>query len=133
MVKRIETILLIEDEKDYKLAMSNKLGFEGYMVLEAKNGQEGLTIALDKKPDLIILDLMMPIMDGIKCLRGIRNHDDWGKNVPVFIITAVSADKEDVRQELSILNPTFYFEKGNITLRELVDLINSKVLENLGK
>ena len=57
-------ILIVEDEAPLRNAVTDILTFEGFTVFQAKNGQEGLDLALKEHPDLILLDLMMPIMDG---------------------------------------------------------------------
>ena len=76
-------ILIVEDETPLRNAVSDILTFEGFGVLQAKNGQEGLDIALAEHPDLIVLDIMMPVMDGMASLRKIREDESWGKNAHI--------------------------------------------------
>ena len=73
-----KTILIVEDEPVYQEALVNKFNIEGFDTLTAENGEEGLSIALEKHPDLILLDLQMPKMDGIEMAKKLR-QDEWEK------------------------------------------------------
>lgn len=77
-------ILIIDDEKDVCALLGNILTSEGYMVLTALDGMSGLKIAEEKKPDIVLLDLKMPKMDGLEVLRCIKRID---KNIVVIIMT----------------------------------------------
>lgn len=85
-------ILIVEDEPPLRNALRDKLSRENFAVLEAKNGEEGLEIALRERPDLILLDIIMPVMDGITMLKKLRG-DDWGKNAKVIMLTNLSDDE----------------------------------------
>ena len=67
-----ETILIIEDEKDILVLLSSLLESEGYTVITARNGREGLDRFQEHNPDLIITDVRMPVMDGIEVLREVK-------------------------------------------------------------
>lgn len=92
MNKVNKTILIIEDEEATLKVLVAKFKHEGFEVLEARDGEEGLAISLKEKPDLILLDIIMPKMDGITYLKELRK-DSWGKSVPVVILTNLSDDK----------------------------------------
>lgn len=94
-----KTVLLIEDEKSLSVLLRNRLMAEDCEVLTAANGAEGLSVALNKHPDLIVLDLLMPEMDGITLLQNLR-QDPWGKKVPVTVLSNVS-DMEHVFRSLN--------------------------------
>jgi len=79
-------ILIVDDESSLRHALADKLSFEGFSALEAKNGEEGLALALSSHPDLILLDIVMPVMDGISMLKNLRD-DKWGKKVKVIMLT----------------------------------------------
>lgn len=79
-------ILVVEDERLVREAIKRKLLGAGMTVLEAVDGQEGLDTALREKPDLILLDILLPVMDGISVLEKLR-EDEWGKNVPIIILS----------------------------------------------
>lgn len=88
-MKNKKTILIVEDEVSMLNALRDKLTREDFFVLEAKNGKEGLEVALLEHPDLILLDVVMPIMDGMTMLKNLR-EDEWGKDAKVIILTNLS-------------------------------------------
>ncbi len=88
-------ILIVEDETPLRNAVSDILTFEGFEVFQAKNGQEGLDAALKEHPDLILLDLMMPVMDGLTMLEKLRQDADYGKKAAVILLTNIN-DPEKV-------------------------------------
>ena len=95
-------ILIIEDDSVLSWVLVKKFMAEGFDVLQAKNGEEGLRSALDNHPDLILLDIIMPKIDGITVLKKLRVHQ-WGSSVPVIVLTNLSSvvvDKE-VQEDVS--------------------------------
>lgn len=88
-----KTILIVEDETSLRNALRDKLAREGFAVLEAKNGEEGLEVALREHPDLILLDIIMPVMDGMTMLARLR-EDAWGKEAKVIILTNLSESEK---------------------------------------
>ena len=93
-------ILVVEDESPLRNAVSDILSFEGFQVFQAKNGQEGLEIAIKEKPDLILLDLMMPIMDGLSMLEKLREDKPYGAQASVILLTNIN-DPDKVAQATS--------------------------------
>ena len=83
-------ILIVEDEAPLRTAVNDILSFEGFEVFQAKNGQEGLDLALKEHPDLILLDLMMPIMDGLTMLEKLRQDAEFGKHAAVILLTNIN-------------------------------------------
>jgi CheY-like chemotaxis protein len=79
-------ILVVEDEAPLRNAVSSILSFNGFEVFEAKNGQEGLDLVYKVRPDLILLDHTMPVMDGLTMFEKLR-QDRWGSSVPVIFLT----------------------------------------------
>lgn len=88
------TILLIEDNTDLAYGLRNNLEIEGYEVAVASTGEQGLELARAGAPDLVVLDLMLPDMDGSRVLRRLR---DEGQGVPVLILTARGEEADLVR------------------------------------
>ncbi|MBI4341139.1 MAG: response regulator [Candidatus Omnitrophica bacterium] len=80
-------ILLADDEAQLALAVKIRLQSKGYEVITATDGRAALALALQEKPDLILLDVMMPVLDGYSCLREINTKLGRGK-VPIIILTA---------------------------------------------
>jgi len=118
--KNTKTILVIEDEPSLLEALHDKLKKEGFVVMQAKNGEEGLRIAFSNKPNLILLDIKMPIMDGVTMLEKLRK-DEWGKTVPVFILT----NSEESKNISDTMNQrvTKYLIKTNWKLQDIVEEI----------
>ncbi|MBT6401002.1 response regulator [candidate division WWE3 bacterium] len=81
-----KTILVVEDSLELSAALQTKLGKAGYIALVAFDGQEGLDLALKHKPDLILLDLILPRVSGVEFLAQL-SEDKWGKKVPVIILS----------------------------------------------
>lgn len=90
----MSSILLIEDNRDYAATLSANLEREGYGVTVAANGVDGLALAKRDEPDLIILDLMLPAMNGFTVLQRLR---DEGREAPVLIMTALGTEEEKLR------------------------------------
>ena len=82
----MKKILIVEDEQPLAKALASGLDGKEFEVLIAGDGEEGLRTALEQKPNLILLDLFMPKMDGISMLKKLR-EDEWGKKVKVIILT----------------------------------------------
>lgn len=81
-------ILIVEDEPDLREAMVEVLTEAGFNVSAAADGAQGLDFAIAEKPDLILMDLMMPIMDGHEMLRRLR-LDPWGRSAHVVVLSAM--------------------------------------------
>ena len=83
-----KTILVVDDEpKNLKLAR-DLLEVSGYKVIEAENGKSGIEMAKVHKPDLILMDIMMPVMDGYTACHNLRGSEDT-KNIPIIMLTSV--------------------------------------------
>lgn len=79
-------ILLVEDDEALQIVLQDAFRQEEFLVISARDGKEGLETALAEHPDLILLDVNMPVMDGITALKKLR-EDSWGKSVPVIMLT----------------------------------------------
>ncbi len=90
-----KTILVVDDEKDLLDLIEYNLRKEGFEVLKAENGQQGIEVAKKNKPDLVLLDIMMPKMDGLEAVEIMRQDDDL-KNIPIIFLTARSDEKTEV-------------------------------------
>ena len=117
-------ILVIEDESAYQRALREKLEMSGFTVLLAKNGEEGLTQALQNHPDLILLDLKMPVMDGMETVNKLR-QDSWGKNAKVIILTNFASIDFESK---SIENERFEFIiKSDSKIEHVIAKVNELV------
>ncbi len=86
-VYRPATILVVEDSKDTRNVLSFSLTRNGYKVVTAVNGEEAVEVALRVRPDLILMDLNLPLMDGLAATEQIREHEELRK-VPILAVTA---------------------------------------------
>ncbi len=85
-----QKILVVDDEPDFLELLKVRLEASGYDVVSASDGKDALDKVRDEKPDAVLLDILMPQMDGLEVLKKIRNDN---KNLPVFIITAFSTEE----------------------------------------
>jgi DNA-binding response OmpR family regulator len=88
------TILLVEDDPALALGLRDTLEFEGFSVVHAERGGEGLSLALKTKPDCVILDLMLPDMNGYEICEQLRSHDAI---VPIIMLTARGQEADKIR------------------------------------
>ena len=88
-----EKVLIVDDTEFYQKAYQNKLLSAGYITSVANNGVEALKALMTDKPDLILLDLMMPIMDGFKVLQTVKANPNI-QNIPVIVFSAKGASEE---------------------------------------
>lgn len=111
-------VLLIEDDLHIAKETEERLVMEGYTTLVANDGKQGLDMALENHPDIIILDIMLPTMNGMIILNKLR-HDDWGENVPILLFTNKTPDDDMVKGVIDN-KPSYYLVKANTSLTELV-------------
>jgi len=122
-----KTVLIIEDEADIREAMVDYLSESDYKVLAASDGITGLQTALGEHPDLILLDLMLPAMNGQEVLRKLR-EDRWGKNAVVIIMSAQD-DLSNIGMAYES-GVTEYIMKSNASLEELSKKVRETLLAN---
>jgi CheY-like chemotaxis protein len=90
--KRTPTILVVEDFEDTRLLMKVWLEKRGYRVIEAEDGERAVDLAFSEVPDLIIMDVEMPGVDGLTATRRIRLHDSL-RTIPIITVSAYTADE----------------------------------------
>jgi len=117
-----KSILFVEDEIAQREPLVEMLSGSGFTVFQASDGKQGLELALKEHPDLILLDLIMPEMDGVSFMKTLR-QDAWGANVPLIMFTNVSPDTENTIHTINEFKPSFYLTKGDLTLDEIVSKI----------
>jgi len=126
MEKNKKTVLIVEDDAALRKVLIDKLTAEGFVVFGAVNGVEGLKLAAEKHPALILLDIFMPIMDGVAMLSKLRSSDAWGKHVVVLILTN-SVDAETIKKVSGLGSPDFMI-KSEWSLEALVARIREKLI-----
>ena len=124
-----KNILLVDDDPLIIRMYQNKLSKEGYTVKTAFNGEEALIQVMKEKPDLILLDIMMPKMNGVETLKALKGEPKT-EMIPVIILTNLGDNPEDIKnaKEFGALD---YLVKSEITLKELSERVK-RVIE-IGK
>lgn len=113
-------IAIIEDDAVISQMYRMKFEAEGYDVQMAGNGKIGVELVEKMRPDIILLDLRMPEMDGAQALAQIRAHE-WGKDIPVLILTNVG--EEEAPHELRELGIIGYIVKAELTPRQVTERV----------
>lgn len=125
MNKNTETskkILITEDDRDYLFILKEGFEREGFSVVGAQNGEEGLVLLEKEKPDLILLDIMMPVMDGLQVAQKIKE-----KNIaiPVIFLTHLK-DTDSISKALEII-PSDYIIKSDMPVDKIIAEVKKKL------
>jgi DNA-binding response OmpR family regulator len=115
-------ILIVEDEEAMQKAISEAFVNQEITTFTANDGEKGLAVSLKEHPDLILLDILMPRMDGMNMLQKLR-ADEWGKTVPVIILTNVSPNSNSVINSVLQNEPAYYLVKADVRLEGIVDKV----------
>ncbi len=115
-------ILIVDDEEAIQRAISDAFENQEFTILTASNGEEGLAVSLKEHPDLILLDILMPKMDGMIMLQKLR-QDDWGKGAPVIILTNVSPNANSIIYSVVQNEPAYYLVKSDVKLEGIVEKV----------
>jgi len=110
-------ILLIEDDKFLRTVLERKLMNEGFEVISAVDGDEALEKIISNKPDIVLLDIILPKKSGFLILENIKKDPELSK-IPVFIVSNLGQE-EDVKKGLS-LGAIEYFVKAKVSLDDIV-------------
>ena len=89
-------ILVVEDQEDNRQILRDLLGSAGYQLVEAENGEEALKALARQRPDLILMDIQLPIMDGDETTRRIRANGDF-KSIPIIAVTSYALAGDDAK------------------------------------
>lgn len=122
-----KTILIVEDEPPMVMVVGDFLRQDGFHVLVAKNGIDGLALAKEHHPDLILLDILMPKMDGFGMLAELRK-DSWGKEADVVILTNYSDDEKKKMASAAGVND--FWLKTDYTLAEILFRVKERLTHN---
>jgi len=127
MTLKNKIILIAEDEQFLQKIMAQKLTALGAKVLAASNGQEAVEIIRKETPDLVLLDLMMPIQNGFDVLK-ITKADEKLKNIPIIILSNLEQDTD--RAHCKELGAVDYLIKSNVPLKDITTLVISYLEKN---
>lgn len=117
-------ILIVEDDRVLRRVISDNLKAENFIAVEAEDGAAGLEMAKKEHPDLILLDVVMPKMDGIAMLEKLR-EDEWGKNAHVVMLTNLSeAEKVAQAAERGVND---YLIKADWDIAGIIERVKEKI------
>jgi DNA-binding response OmpR family regulator len=112
-------IAVIEDEAVVSTSIADELKDAGFGVVTAFDGEAGLRLVLEEKPDLVLLDIVMPKMDGMTMLTKLRGSGGVGKHMPIILLTNLNAD-DKIMAGIALNEPAYYLVKSNYTLADVV-------------
>jgi two-component system alkaline phosphatase synthesis response regulator PhoP len=120
MADAARRVLLAEDDRFLRRAAESRLRQNGFTVLPAVDGEEALKVARAERPDLILLDLIMPKLQGFEVLKALK-EDPATAPIPVIVLSNLGQD-EDLKQAME-LGADAYFIKANLSLQDLVQRV----------
>ncbi len=112
------SVLIVDDDDNIRELYASAFKIKGFTILKAKNGQEGVTLALEHHPNIILMDIIMPEMDGHEAIKKIR-IGEWGWNAKIMYLTNLS-DIENVVHAVE-LKSSEYIVKSNTDVKEIVN------------
>lgn len=116
-------ILLVEDDAQLSTLIREHLQ-QRFSVTIAADGEVGLH-ALSEQPDLILLDMMLPKIDGFELMKRIREKGEWGQQVPIIIVSNLSPDTNEILKVSAAYTPAFYLVKADLSLDEITEKVNT--------
>lgn len=119
-------VLIIEDDDHISKVYQIKLGKENVDTVVARDGEEGIAMVASEKPDLVLLDLMIPKKDGFVVLEEVKKTE-LGKKIPILVLSNLGQEG-DIKRATS-LGAADYFIKVNLSIQEVIDKVN----KHLGK
>ncbi|MCA9378885.1 response regulator [Candidatus Dojkabacteria bacterium] len=121
-----KTILVVEDTESLSNVLKSELSQDGFEVITASNGEEGLTMADEKHPDLILLDIVMPEMDGMTMYKKLR-ESAWGRDALVIVLTNLPAKFSQEFSEILKADGVEYVVKLDTEITDIVAKVKQKL------
>ncbi len=125
--ERKKSVLIVEDDPEIRTLYAHALSSAGLMVFLAEDGEIALSTALEKRPDALLLDVLVPKMNGIEVLKKVREAGEWGTHVPAILLTNVEPTTDAMNNDIAYTAPTYYLMKNFVVPDDVV----AKVLERL--
>lgn len=119
----LKVVLVVEDEKALADILDDRLTSEGFRVFKAANGKEGLELAIAHHPDVLLLDLMMPVMSGKSLLHTLRDMPAF-KKLSVIVLTN-AGEVENIRETQRYYDAVEFLIKSNVTMDEIVEKVKA--------
>lgn len=120
-MEKTKRILVIEDEPGTQKAIQDELAADGFETLGASDGETGLAMALKEKPDVVLIDILLPGMNGMDVLKKLR-EDAWGRRVPAILLTSLEAN-DKIMHGVVEDEPSYYLVKSRTSLQEVSDRV----------
>jgi DNA-binding response OmpR family regulator len=127
MAEKNKKIVIVEDSKDYLLVITENLTKEGFSVVTAEDGEEGLKVILEEKPDLILSDISMPKMDGIEMSKKLR---EAGVKTAIMFLTNLN-DLKHISDAIEVSANTDYVIKSDITVEGIIERVKEKFVAKI--
>lgn len=124
MTKHTVKIAIIEDDQAISQMYRIKFEAEGYQVETAENGKLGLALTEEMKPDIVLLDLMMPEMNGDEMLQKLR-ATDWGRDIKVIVLTNMG--EQEAPEVIKTLNVRRFIVKAEMTPRQVAEMVKKEL------
>lgn len=119
-------IVIIEDDTNMRGALVHRFTAEHLIVFSAPDGISGLALALLEKPDIILLDIRMPGIDGMEVMKKLRESNEWGRQVPIILLTSLEVD-ERIMKGIVADGPAYYVIKDDFSLSDVVEKVNEQL------
>jgi len=126
MAEATKKILIVEDEVLLVKTLSERFIEDGYQVLTAGDGELGLQMALKEEPDLILLDIVLPKLDGMAMLKELREANTWSKQVPVILLTNLNVDDAMI-DAITRDKPAYYLVKTDWTMDQIAEKVKERL------
>lgn len=123
--KARQMLLIVDDEERFAELLHSAFVKEGFLVLQSSSGEDALNTALKNHPTAILLDVMLPGIDGLAVLSKLR-EDAWGKTVPVVLLTNISPD-DRIIEKISKDEPSYYLVKIRSSINEIVEKVKAAI------
>ena len=122
-----KNVLVVDDDDNLRTVLIDKLNMSGFYAIGASNGEEGLEKALKTHPDVILLDIIMPILNGWEMLKKLR-EDEWGKGAKVIMLTVIENTEAIARAVED--NSLAYLIKTNESMDDVVEKVKMMLRNN---
>ena len=135
MIKNMQhkqKVLVVEDDLPVLNALVDKLTREGFDVTQAEDGKKGLAMALRSRPDIILLDILMPVMDGTTMMGKLREKNEWGKDVPIVLLTNLSSAEMETMKAIIEADPAYYLVKSNWSMADVIKKVREVLSRKKG-
>lgn len=115
-------IAVVEDDQVLSKSLVGELEDADFDVVTAFDGEAGLELILKEKPDLVLLDIIMPKMDGMTMLSKLRESGEFGKHIPIILLTNLNAD-DKIMGGVAKNEPSYYLVKSGYTVADVVEKV----------